>query len=276
MLFGNYPNSKLASIFSSLVHLKRLFLDLEGIASEQCRGTDQHFYDKGFDIDSQSAFSQLFPSSGHFPSLKSLNMCGLFATEDELVHFLERHASTLLHLHLNGAILARPNGQDVLPCWMRTLKRVQKCLNLKLTYLESYFMNGSTQNWCVWDERFAMNGRAYDWWNEDGVRKESIKSRMEAFIVHAGECPLEYAAAEYLESAYFEGDPSWCNKRPTDSTYDEVESDFAGESEASDWDSEGEYSQRDSDAYVMMYQHMLGVYRVNNGDNTSDSQGINE
>jgi hypothetical protein len=233
LLLENHPISKLASILCNLRHVEYLHLDLEGaFAGGFCMGTDDVLHQKRVAIDSRSSLAQLLPSPVHFPSLKSLILCGLFATENELVDFLEQHSSTLSYLCLNGAMLAKPKGSDAVPCWVRTLKRVQTCLNLNKMCLERYLQNGSTQ----------------DWWVEDAGRPDSIKARMEDFIVHGGECPLENATAESPQSAYFLGDDSWYNEG-IESVYDDddedewetlSETESAEESEVSDWDSEGE------------------------------------
>lgn len=184
--------SKLASTFHTLLHLETLELDLEGDQPEVYR-SNALFRHWQFRVDGQSTFARLFPSKTHFPCLRRLSVSGLLVTEDELIGFLERHTFTLSSLSLDGAILVKPEHQASTPCWIRTLKRVQTCLDLKEMHLGGYLMNGSTQDWGL---------------NDIG-QSDNIKARMERFVVQGGECPLDEATVVSLGSTCFLGDESW-------------------------------------------------------------------
>ena len=198
--------SRLAGVLRTLLHLEDLELKFDGYLA--IPRTDQLFSDGTYEFDSQSTCSQLFPSPMHFPNLKRLTLGTLFATDDELVALLERHAATLSYLALTGAVLARPKGQDTVPCWVRTFKRFQTCLNLEKICLSGHFMNGSNQDWLL----------------RNSAHSNSLKARLEAFIVLGGKCPVEDAVVEDLSSASFAGDESWEVIPPVESTND---ADFA-------------------------------------------------
>ena len=120
-------------------------------------------------------------SAPYVTQLESLCLTSFTAFEDELIEFLVPYSASLKSLTIQNAKLLMSPMRNTRPCWVRLLKQLQPRLQLTHVSLGGALSNGGNQYWRIsksHQQKIEERGG------------NSLKSRVEDFIVYGGECPL--------------------------------------------------------------------------------------
>jgi hypothetical protein len=88
----------------------------------------------------------IFPVTVHFPRLKRLSFFGFVAEEVELTTFLGKHSGTLTCLNLTSVLLVSAPPSHATPCWVRTIKFLQRKFKLAEVCFGVFLGNCENQN----------------------------------------------------------------------------------------------------------------------------------
>lgn len=134
--------------------------------------------------------------------LETLIIDACICHNDDLLHFLKIHCSTLRRLELSNVTLL--GGEDQRECWVKLIKRFKTDLRLSSISFSGWLSNGGRQQWSV---------------AKDNVGTGRLKARVERYVVDKSirECPLEHVAIKRNQSDVekpsngeeCEGDLSW-------------------------------------------------------------------
>ncbi|KAL2440754.1 hypothetical protein ABEF95_004845 [Exophiala dermatitidis] len=152
-------------------------------------------------------------SCAMMPQLQALTIEACICHDDDLMHFLNIHASTLRRLELSNMTLL--GVHDRRECWVKLIKSLKRHLKLTSISFSGWFSNGGRQQWFV---------------AKDSVGTRRLKARVERYVVdsYIRECPLECVAIQPNESDVkkpgsgeeIEGDVTWAmvyTKHPIES-----------------------------------------------------------
>jgi hypothetical protein len=136
------------------------------------------------------------------PQLETLIIDACICRNDDLLHFLKIHSSTLRHLELSNVTLL--GSDDHRECWVKLIKRFKTDLRLCSISFSGWLSNAGRQQWFV---------------AKDNVGMGRLKARVERYVVdkNTGECPLERVAIKPTQSDVekpangeeYEGDLTW-------------------------------------------------------------------
>lgn len=197
------PDRSLSAIqfmLSAATRLKSLSLSLANDASENVFLGQDDMPSQIADIFKTRAGLRAFKPT--FPNLENLALDGCVSHEEDLIHFLRIHSSTLRHLRLSNMALLVIHERH--GCWVAIIKSMQKMLQLSSAIFNGWFNNGGRQHWFV---------------TKDNMSPERLKAKIEKFIVdkRVRDCPLERVAIKLYENDVsavvnteeWEGDLSW-------------------------------------------------------------------
>lgn len=197
------PDRSLSAIqfmLSAATRLKSLSLSLANDASENVFLGQDDMPSQIADIFKTRAGPRAFKPT--FPNLENLALDGCVSHEEDLIHFLRIHSSTLRHLRLSNMALLVIHERH--GCWVAIIKSMQKMLQLSSAIFNGWFNNGGRQHWFV---------------TKDNMSPERLKAKIEKFIVdkRVRDCPLERVAIKLYENDVsavvnteeWEGDLSW-------------------------------------------------------------------
>ncbi|EXJ95351.1 hypothetical protein A1O1_00471 [Capronia coronata CBS 617.96] len=136
------------------------------------------------------------------PRLEALMIEACICHDEDLMHFLKIHASTLRRLELSNITLL--GSEDRRECWVKLIKNIKTDLKLTSVSFSGWFSNGGRQQWFV---------------AKDSVCVDRLKARVERYVVdnRIRECPLEPIAikpnqsdvAKPANGEEYEGDMTW-------------------------------------------------------------------
>lgn len=181
---------KLARLIASIPDLKKLELCFGRLPWD---GT-------GFVI----KLSDLLKFRVYWPILQRLVLQGFKTTENIIKMFLKRHAASLKSLELSDMSfsLRSPSNDETLDLcggsFLSLIKFLQASLKLEHVKFDGTLCNN-------WDEGWVVN-----WKNEYTNDEDCLKSRIEKFIVHGGDCPMQAPDEEDEDDGWeWQGDESW-------------------------------------------------------------------
>ncbi|EXJ89334.1 hypothetical protein A1O3_02401 [Capronia epimyces CBS 606.96] len=113
------------------------------------------------------------------PRLEALAIDACICHDEDLMHFLKIHASSLRRLELSNITLL--GGEDRRECWVRLIKTIKSDLKLTSISFSGWFSNGGRQQWFV---------------AKDSVCVDRLKARVETYVIDSRirNCPLEPVA----------------------------------------------------------------------------------
>lgn len=136
------------------------------------------------------------------PRLEALTIDACICHDEDLLHFLKIHATTLRRLELANITLL--GGDDRRECWVKLIKAIKRDLKLTSISFSGWFSNGGRQQWFV---------------AKDSVCASRLKARVERYVVdnQIQECPLEPIAIKSnqgdvgkpADGEEYEGDMTW-------------------------------------------------------------------
>ncbi|KIV90588.1 hypothetical protein PV10_07874 [Exophiala mesophila] len=192
--------SAIQFMLSAATRLKSLSLSLGNDPSTNAYLAQDDMPSQLGDIFKTRAGSRAFKPT--LPNLEYLALDGCISQEEDLIHFLSIHSSTLRHVHLSDMALLVVHERH--GCWVEIIKSMRRMLQLSSATFDGWFSNGGRQHWFVIKDR---------------VSPERLKTKVEKFVVKQGsrDCPLERVAIKPYENDVgavvnaeeWEGDLSW-------------------------------------------------------------------
>ena len=131
-------------------------------------------------------FDQIWPNVVHYSSLKNLDLSVLRMSQLRLLEFLSLHASTLRSLHFYDIYFEWMEARDHICAgsWTDTIHFLEEHLNLTSVEFEGVLANGWNEAWFFEYEDHIDD---YDY----KPLTETLKYRIEQYIVEGGICPLD-------------------------------------------------------------------------------------
>lgn len=162
-------------LLKSARKLKRLKLCMTDCSRTRCQYADD-------ELVSDLAALLETPTAGWIhhplvPRLETLTLDACICHDQDLLHFLRLHSTTLRHLKLSNITLL--GGADRRECWVRVIKRFKTDLKLTSISFSGWFTNGGRQQWFV---------------STDDIDSNRLKARVEKYVVdkRVRECPLDH------------------------------------------------------------------------------------
>ena len=148
--------------------------------------TLQLSFDIGADCTPVIHFDQIWPNVVHYSSLKILDLSALRMSQLRLLEFLSLHASALRSLYLIDIDFEWKEARDHICAgsWTDTIHFLEKHLNLTSVAFEGVLGNGWNEAWYFENEEHIDD---YDY----KPLTETLKYRIEQYIVEGGICPLD-------------------------------------------------------------------------------------
>lgn len=188
--------SSLAGFIGSASNLTTLELDLGG-ASEKVSPAGLH-----------GVFEGCITAGG----LKRLMLRSMSCHEATLRTIILRNAATLRSLELGRIYLLNEetSSTEVGPSWVSTIRFLQSTLKLNHVMLDGYLANGKNESWKTHPLEACRTKIDTDSNLYHG--ENSLRSRIERYILHGGECPISGDNFSNWEREWVEakrGDYSW-------------------------------------------------------------------
>ena len=150
--------------------------------------------------------STLLVERSHWPSLKDLRLGGLNCDEAGLKDFLLTHTATLKYLELLDIKLIR-SGTPAIPSWISVIQFLSESLQLRYIRLDGRLV-APQELWITRDEEFFLEHYKDDPSYVHEHHPNDLRSRIERYILHGGQCPLKLppSGSDLLHGF---GDSSW-------------------------------------------------------------------
>ncbi|KAK5190153.1 hypothetical protein LTR47_010080 [Exophiala xenobiotica] len=187
------------SLLKSAKKLKHLRLRLTDYSVTRCQYSDDDMSDLVALLETPTAS---WTSQPLVPRLETLAIDACICHDEDLIHLLKIHASTLKRLELANITLL--GNEDRRECWVKLIKHLKTDLKLASITFSGWFSNGGRQQWFV---------------AKDSVDPGRLKARVEKYVVdkRIRQCPLELMAikpnqgdVEKPENGEeYEGDMTW-------------------------------------------------------------------
>lgn len=136
------------------------------------------------------------------PRLEMLVIDACICHDEDLIHFLKIHSTTLRRLELSNITLL--GGEDRRECWVKLIRHFKTDLKLASISFSGWFSNGGRQQWFV---------------AKESVGSERLKARVEKYVVDRAirACPLDPIAIKPNQGDVekpangeeYEGDLTW-------------------------------------------------------------------
>ena len=141
-------------------------------------------------------FRQFWPTAVHYHSLNRLSLSKIRVPQTDLTDFLTLHAPTLRSLELRDVEfeLKKVRGEICADSWVGMIHFLQRHMNLTNVNLASWLSNGGDEIWCSSFRHFPEDSDLDDSMSEKSLEcpiENTLKYRIEKFIVEGGECPLD-------------------------------------------------------------------------------------
>ncbi|KIW49801.1 hypothetical protein PV05_11447 [Exophiala xenobiotica] len=187
------------SLLKAAKKLKHLKLRLTDFSVTRCQYSDDDVSDLLGLLESPTAS---WTSKPLVPRLETLAIDACICHDEDLIHLLKIHASTLKRLELSNITLL--GNEDRRECWVKLIKHLKTDLKLASVTFSGWFSNGGRQQWFV---------------AKDSVDPGRLKARVEKYVVdkRIRQCPLELIAIKPNQGDVekpangeeYEGDMTW-------------------------------------------------------------------